>query len=75
VNGQAQLAVGAQTTGTLTLTVHKSYYRPYQATITVTAGSGPYVFVQAMAVDDDNVGLSSGDGDGQADAGRRWSSG
>ncbi len=68
-NGQAQLAVGAQTTGTLALTVHKSYYRPYLATVNVTAGSGPYVYVQTMVVDDDGVGQSSGDGDGQADAG------
>ena len=68
-NGQAQLAVGAQTTGAMALTVHKSYYRPYLGTVTVTAGSGAYVYVQSMVVDDDGVGQSSGDGDGRADAG------
>jgi hypothetical protein len=68
-SGLVQIPIGAQTPGFLTLTVHKSYYRPYVATIGLTGASGPYVFVQAMAVDDDNIAPSMGDGDGQADAG------
>ncbi len=68
-NGQAQLAVGANTPGAMTVTVHKSYYRPYVGTVTATSASGPYVYVTGLVVDDDNVGQSSGDGDGRADAG------
>jgi len=68
-SGQAQIVVGAQTPGFLTLTVHKSYYRPYVATVGLTGASGPYLYVQTIAVDDDNIAPSMGDGDGQADAG------
>ncbi len=68
-NGQLQLPIGADTAGNLTLTVHKSYYRPYTAAIPVTAATGPVVFIQSLTVDDDTNGASSGDGDGQADAG------
>jgi hypothetical protein len=67
--GTVQLPIKATVTGPLTLTVHKSYYRPYSSTVNVTAATGPYLFVNAMTVDDDNTGASSGDSDGQADAG------
>jgi hypothetical protein len=67
--GTAQLPITATTTGPLTLTVHKSYYRPYTGAVNVTAATGPYLFVNAVTVDDDATGASSGDGDGQADAG------
>jgi hypothetical protein len=67
--GTAQLPITANTTGSMLLTVHKSYYRPYTAPVNVTAATGPYLFVNAVTVDDDDTGASSGDGDGKADAG------
>ena len=67
--GTAELPITATETGALTLTVHRSYYQPYQAPITITPAGGPYVFIQSMTIDDDMAGGTSGDGDGLADAG------
>ena len=67
--GTVQLPITATATGPLTVTVHKSYYRPYIGSVNVTGATGPYLFVNATTVDDDNTGSSSGDSDGQADAG------
>ncbi len=67
--GTAALPITATEAGALTLTVHRSYYQPYQAPIAITPAGGPYVFIQAVTVDDDMAGGTSGDGDGLADAG------
>jgi hypothetical protein len=68
-NGQVSLVFGVETQGPATLTVHKSYYRPYQAQVNVTAATGPYLFLLSTDVDDDSGGPSEGDDDGMADAG------
>ncbi len=67
--GSVSLVLGAETPGDMTVTVHKSYYRPYDTTVSVAAATGPYAFVQSVTLDDDAGAPSSGDGDGRADAG------
>ncbi len=51
------------------LTVHRSNYAVYSATVNVLSTPSTHVYANGVAVNDDSIAPSDGDGDGLADAG------
>ncbi len=68
-SGTAIVPLHLETTGNLTLTVHKTYYRVYEASIPVGTSGNGFPHISLVSIDDDQNGASSGDNDNTADAG------